>query len=159
MLTHAKYYLQAENDRNTHDGQLFIDILKRAFGADEVVMVGHHFVFEPKQSMEALDLTKLNEIPSADTVMFDHDIMREVFGERYYVRIMQDLAATPVEGRDKLLRDYYNQHYPLPLTVAPQPATPVTSADDWRDPPLSRALAVNRQQLLADATAEAFAGK
>jgi hypothetical protein len=108
MLTNSKYYLQAENDRNTRHGDLFIDIIKRAFGVDEVVMVGHHFVFEPKGSMEKLDLTKLNEIPSADTIMFDHDIMGEVFGE-HAVRVMQDLAAVPVERRDALLRDYLSQ--------------------------------------------------
>lgn len=143
-LTNAKYYLQAENDRNTHHGDLFVDILKRAFGLDEVVMVGHHFVFEPASAMAAQDLSKLNEIPSADTIMFDHDIMGEVFGESA-VRIMMDLAGTRVEMRDKLLRDYYNLRYPAQI-LAPQPSTPVTSEDDYRDPPLARALAVNRQQ-------------
>lgn len=104
MLQTSKYYLQAENDRNTHHGQLFVDLLKCVFGADEVVMVGHHFVFEPKASMEALDLTKLNEIPSADTIIFDHDIMREAFGP-IYLQLMKALAVLPVSdgARDALL--------------------------------------------------------
>lgn len=139
MLTKPKYYLQSENDRNTHHGSIFIDIIKRAFGADDVVMVGHHFVFEPAESMQKLDLTKLNEIPSADTILFDHDIMREVFGARDYIHIMQDLAAQPVETRDSLLREYYNHRYP----IAPQPSTPVTSADAERDPPLRTELDVS----------------
>lgn len=116
-LTNAKYYLQAENDRNTHHGSLFIDIIKRAFGVDEVVMVGHHFVFEPQTAMTALDLTQLNEIPSADTIIFDHDIMGSVFGARDSIRIMQDLASLPVALRDARLRDYLTQYYPIQPTA------------------------------------------
>lgn len=103
-LQTSKYWLQAENDRNTHHGQLFVDLLKCAFGADEVVMVGHHFVFEPKAAMTALDLTKLNEIPSADTICFDHDIMPAVFGPIAHP-LMKALAGLPVTDgqRDALL--------------------------------------------------------
>lgn len=104
-LVSAKYYLQAENDRNTHRGGLFIDLIKAAFGVNEVVMVGHHFVFEPTESMQKLDLTKLNEIPSADTMMFDHDIMLAVFGP-IAREIMPALAKLPVSSgaRDDLLQ-------------------------------------------------------
>lgn len=104
MLTNAKYYLQVENDRNTRRGALFIDLIKAAFGVDEVVMVGHHFVFEPTTAMQALDLAKLNEIPSADTLMFDHDIMGDVFGNMAEF-LMRQLASLPVTGgqRDNLL--------------------------------------------------------
>lgn len=105
VLDNAKYYLQAENDRNTHHGALFIEIVKRAFGISEVVMVGHHFVFEPQASMTALDLTKLNEIPSADTMLFDHPIMFAVFGEKDALTIMQACALVPVELRDDIIRD------------------------------------------------------
>lgn len=100
-----KYYLQAENDRNTHHGPLFIDLIKRAFGVDEVVMVGHHFVFEPKQNMESLDLTKLNEIPSADTLIFDHVIMKRVFGEQA-INVMIACVRKPVEERDAELASW-----------------------------------------------------
>lgn len=107
-LANAKYYLQAENDRNTHNGSLFIELIKAAFGVEEVVLVGHHFVFEPKASMEALDLKVLNEIPSVDTMIFDHDIMGVIFGgcARY---VMQHLAAFPVTGgeRDKELAECF----------------------------------------------------
>jgi len=103
MLEHAKYYLQSENERNTQHGMIFIDLIKRAFGVDEVVMVGHHFVFEPKDSMLKLDLTKLNEIPSADTILFDHDIMREVFGEKA-LPLMIECAKVPVAQRDLLIK-------------------------------------------------------
>ncbi len=97
-----KYWLQTENDRNVRHGQVFIDLLHRAFGPEEVIMVGHHFVFEPKDSMQALDLANLNEIPSADTLIFDHDIMGAVFGERA-IPIMGQLAAVPAERREEIL--------------------------------------------------------
>lgn len=102
-LQNPKYWLQAENDRNVHNGPIFIDLIKRAFGVDEVVMVGHHFVFEPQSSMTALDLTKLNEIPSADTLLFDHEIMGEVFGDRA-LAIMIECAQTSCDERDSVIR-------------------------------------------------------
>lgn len=104
-LQTSKYWLQAENDRNTHHGQVFIDLIRRAFGADEVVMVGHHFVFEPKGAMEALDLTKLNEIPSADTMIFDHDIMGAVFGDERAKALMVQCALTRPDERDALIAE------------------------------------------------------
>jgi hypothetical protein len=110
MITHAKYWLQAENDRNTHNGLNFIDIIKKAFGVNEVVMVGHHFVFEPTEAMKKLDLSQLNEIPSADTLIFDHDIMTAVFGADAKI-IMAQLSQLPVTGgaRDAKLREFINQ--------------------------------------------------
>lgn len=99
-----KYWLQAENDRNTHHGQIFIDLIKRAFRTDEVVMVGHHFVFEPEAAMKQLDLTQLNEIPSADTLLFDHEIMGAVFGEQA-VPLMIELAKVPCDSRDQIVAE------------------------------------------------------
>jgi hypothetical protein len=108
MLQTSKYWLQSENDRNTHHGQLFVDLLKVAFGADEVVMVGHHFVFEPQGAMAALDLTKLNEIPSADTIIFDHDIMGAVFGP-LALQVIRYLSQFPVSqgARDLALANCF----------------------------------------------------
>lgn len=108
-LQTSKYWLQSENDRNTHNGSLYIDIIREAFGVDEVVMVGHHFVFEPKAAMEKLDLTKLNEIPSADTVLFDHDIMGAVFGPVSSL-VIPTLAKLPVAGgaRDAKARELFD---------------------------------------------------
>lgn len=98
----SKYWLQFENDRNTHHGQIFIDLIKRAFRTDEVVMVGHHFVFEPQDAMQKLDLTQLNEIPSADTLLFDHDIMTAVFGADA-IPLMVEMAKIPCTARDDVI--------------------------------------------------------
>jgi hypothetical protein len=99
----SKYWLSYENDRNTHHGMIFIEIIKRAFRTDEVVMVGHHFVFEPESAMRKLNLRKLNEIPSADTMLFDHDIMTAVFGEGA-IPLMIEMAKVPCDKRDDIVR-------------------------------------------------------
>lgn len=103
VRTSTKYYLQAENDRNTRHGLLYMEMIKHAFGIDDTVMVGHHFVFAPTSRLQAGDLSGLNEIPSADTVLFDHDIQTRIFG-KYAVQVMQLLATHPVETRDDLAR-------------------------------------------------------
>lgn len=107
-----KYWLQFENDRNTHHGQIFIDLIKRAFRVDEVVMVGHHFVFEPQAAMQKLDLTQLNEIPSADTLLFDHDIMTAVFGADA-IPLMVEMARRPCSARDDVVRTALEKLPPL----------------------------------------------
>jgi hypothetical protein len=95
-----KNYIESEISRNKLSADLYERMLRKAFGNVEV-LVGHHFVFEDPVA----GLPSENEIPSADTVLFDHDIMTACFGEDA-VRIMQTLAATPVESRDTVLREY-----------------------------------------------------
>lgn len=131
MLVTQKYWLAWENERNVQHGPVFIELIRRAFAVDEVVMVGHHFVFEPKAAMQHLDLTKLNEIPSADTLLFDHEIMSEVFGPADAIDIMVALARLPAAKRDPYVRDRLAQLPPLVSrkAVAP-PAKPMT-ADPW----------------------------
>lgn len=107
------YFLQVENDRNTHNGLVFIEIIRRAFETDEVVMVGHHFVFEPAAAMKVLDLTKLNEIPSADTLIFCHPIMTAVFGADA-LPLMAHLSQVPSEERETILRAALAKLPPLP---------------------------------------------
>lgn len=98
-----KYYLQAENERNVAGHKTFEKLLKIAFGANEVVMVGHHFVLAPGG-----DITKgVNEIPSADTAIFDHVIMKRVFGKQA-INVMIACARKPVEERDAELTAWLN---------------------------------------------------
>jgi hypothetical protein len=92
-----KDYLEFENTRNKASAALFEHMLKIAFGECQV-MVGHHIGMEFQG-----DLQTENEIPSADTLIFDHDIMRKVFGDDA-VEFMQRLAAVPCNQRESLLR-------------------------------------------------------
>lgn len=97
----TKDYLGFEGRRNKTHAALYTELMKRAIdGADVSVIIGHHLTFEISGNLETE-----NEIPSADTLIFDHDLMKAVFGDRA-VGIMMHLAAVPCEARDELLGKY-----------------------------------------------------
>jgi hypothetical protein len=96
-----KDYLGYENERNKKNALLYQTILQRAWGKDLDVLVGHHICFEQNK-----DIKTENEIPSADTLMFDHEIMTKVFGDDAS-SIMASLARAPVETRDYVLSMHY----------------------------------------------------
>ena len=100
-----KQYLETEDERNRTHADLFTAMVQRAFGASNSVLVGHHICFE-----NAGDITTENEIPSADSLIFDHDIMRALFGDDA-ISLMQRLAATSCEARDRVLRDIYETRF------------------------------------------------
>lgn len=100
-----KKYIGDEIQRNKSSAHLFAAMVRIAFGKDDPVMVGHHIGFEIGN-----DLDTENEIPSADTLIFDHDIMGAVFGDKA-IETMQALAAIPVAKRDaELLRRFLAIH-------------------------------------------------
>ena len=96
-----KDWLTSENARNKKFADLYVAIMKKAFGNSPEVLIGHHLTFELNG-----DLETENEIASADCLMFDHYIMTQVFGDQA-VSIMQHLAATPCDSRDDVLRAYW----------------------------------------------------
>lgn len=99
-----KDYLGFENARNKAHAAVYADLMRRAFAGDDqascAVLIGHHLTFELGG-----DLDTENEIPSADCLMFDHDIMYKVFGPNA-LSIMQHLATVPVEKRDDMLKHF-----------------------------------------------------
>ncbi len=103
-----KDYLGSENARNKQHAALYTAMMKAAFGSNAAVLIGHHLTFELNG-----DIATENEIPSADTMIFDHDVMGAIFGARS-IAIMQELAATPVEQRDALLACYWNSRAACP---------------------------------------------
>jgi hypothetical protein len=96
-----KDYLGAENARNKRNASLYERLLKRAIGENVAVLVGHHITFEIGG-----DLSTENEIPSADCLMFDHDIMTAVFGDRA-IPIMHELVHLTCDERDALLAKHF----------------------------------------------------
>lgn len=109
-----KYYLQAENDRNVKSHAIFERLLKLAFGENEVVLTGHHFVIAPNG-----DITQgVNELPSADTIIFDHTIMSRVFGAGA-INVMIACARKPVEERDTELEKWLNTERPVVAVAVP----------------------------------------
>ncbi len=94
-----KEYLTYEDQRNKDHKYLYSSILKAAFG--NVAVIGHHLCFNTTDD-------ELNEIPSADCMMFDHDVMKRVFPDTY-LDVMTQLALSPVETRDALLQLFFDK--------------------------------------------------
>lgn len=98
MANAIKDYLGYENARNRQHADLYQALVQIAYGADCDVLTGHHVTFEKHG-----DISTENEIPSADTLIFDHEIMGRVFGENA-IPLMQKLAAVPCDQRDDMVR-------------------------------------------------------
>lgn len=101
-----KDYLEYENKRNKSNSRLYIDIMKCALGEGWDVLVGHHILYQ-----FGGDVTTENEVPAADTLMFDHDIMRAVFGGKC-IEIMQELVCLTCDERDEELANKFYAAYP-----------------------------------------------
>lgn len=95
-----------ENDRNALSKELFKDVFKEVFGADESI-IGHHliYVIEDKRT-DGFTYQIVQELPSADTLLFDHGCMQKVFGN-CYKDVLMKLACEPAETRDKLFAELY----------------------------------------------------
>lgn len=101
-----------ENDRNAEGNQLFKDIIREAFGVTDVI-IGHHLVYE-KQDLRGDGFTYqvIEEIPSADALIFDHDVAQKIWGEKWLGNLIT-LASEPCATRDKVLSAlYYNRPKP-----------------------------------------------
>jgi len=95
-----------ENDRNAEHADLFKDIIREAFGVTDVI-VAHHLVYVVTEKRDGFDYTIVEEIPSADSLIFDHDIAKKLWGAERYKEVLAALAVEPVETRDDLLRKLY----------------------------------------------------
>ena len=98
-----KDYLSYENARNKQHAALYERLMRIALKSEGTVsiLIGHHLCFEIDGKLETE-----NEIPSADCLMFDHDIMFAAFGEDKAIQIMRDLATVESGMRDNLLAAY-----------------------------------------------------
>lgn len=93
-----KPWIQMEGKRNRDNAMLYVTLITRAYGVEFEMFIGHHLAYKNQH----MATTTLDEIPSADTLLFDHDIMTAVFGQRA-IAIMQMLAAKPCGERERLL--------------------------------------------------------
>lgn len=93
-----KTYLEWENERNRKSHKLFTDILKEAFG-DDGILIAHHLCFGGNEDSP-------NEIPSADCLIFDHEVMFKVFG-RKFTDVLVELALLPADQRDEALATFF----------------------------------------------------
>lgn len=97
-----KDYLLSENTRNRNNHKLYEAILREAFGKEDSVLVAHHLTFDGSSEPD--------EIPSADTMIFDHDIAQRIWPNTYKENLAE-LATLPCDERDARLEElFYNRH-------------------------------------------------
>lgn len=94
-----------ENDRNAESGELFKAIIRECFGVSDVI-IAHHLVYVTEEMRDGFAYQVVEEIPSADCLIFDHDIAEKVWGPNFK-EVLVKLALEPVATRDKLLHKLY----------------------------------------------------
>lgn len=96
-----KDYLSSENERNVRNKHIYERMLQIAFPENKALLIAHH--------LNVGDGSSVMEIPSADTLIFCHDIMEKVFGVNFMV-IIEKLARTPTQNRDALLETHLRMY-------------------------------------------------
>lgn len=94
-----------ENDRNAEYNELYKAIIREAFGVTDVI-IAHHLVYVTTEVRDGFTYQVIEEIPSADTLIFDHDIAKRLWKRDYLINLKR-LAAEPCETRDNLLQHLY----------------------------------------------------
>jgi hypothetical protein len=95
-----------ENDRNSQSSDLFKAIIREAYGVKDVICA-HHLVYVRDEKREdGFDYQVVQEVPSADTLIFDHDVAKTIWGDKWQERLIR-LALEPVATRDNLLAELY----------------------------------------------------
>lgn len=77
---------------------LYEAILKEALPGTSLVVASHHIFFKRDGVTD--------ELPAADTLIFDHDIAKKIWGEKY-LEVLASLAIEPAEARDALLHQLF----------------------------------------------------
>lgn len=100
--TGIKFEGPYENDRNSENADIYKAIIREAYGVSDVIC-GHHLVYQVEDKREdGFTYTFVEEIPSADTLIFDHDVAKKIWGANYKT-ILVSLALEPIATRDQLL--------------------------------------------------------
>lgn len=97
----TKDYLGSEQQRNKKYAVLYTEMLQMAYGTENAVLIGHHICFEHNNEIETE-----NEIPAADTLIFDHDLMKRIFGSMFRI-VLRDCADVPCTERDEVLLKHF----------------------------------------------------
>lgn len=96
-----------ENDRNVENAKLYKSIIREVFGVTDVI-IGHHLVYEvAEKRSDNFTYQIVEEIPSADALIFCHDVAKKLWGVQYKM-ILARLAIEPEASRDALLQSFYN---------------------------------------------------
>ena len=102
-----------ENGRNRAGKEIFSAIIREAYKVEDVIC-GHHIIYEAAQKgSNGFVYHDPQEIPSADALIFNHDVAKVIWGKDYYLAALRRLAVEPVETRDALLQRMYNNRNTL----------------------------------------------
>jgi hypothetical protein len=113
-------YLADEATRNHKSVKLFADMLRVAYPEHKVdILIGHHICFMFNDDFDTMD-----EIPAADSLIFDPELMGRVFGSRAKY-IMARLAVLSIAERDSALSQYFYEAHPSTAVLINQYAPPV----------------------------------
>lgn len=91
-------FVRYEVDRNHRAKTVFQALLRRAYGPGSTVIISHHLTVMCSKGV-------VHEIPSADTILFDHDIMHKVFGTEAPSKMVV-LAKLPPHRREDKVKDW-----------------------------------------------------
>jgi hypothetical protein len=98
---------QYENDRNAESRDLFKAVIREAYGVQDVIVAHHLTYVKSEKRVDGFDYEIVEEIPSADALIFDHAVAKKIFGDRY-LAVLVKLAMEPCETRDKLYAGFYS---------------------------------------------------
>lgn len=112
MRPNAKF-LGGEGKRNRHNAGLFCQMLFQAWGDCDVI-VGHHINFLFDKNLETED-----EIPAADTLLFDHAIMGCLFGDKM-PDVLAHIAVLGPYARERYVAQRFNELYPERAVTIPE---------------------------------------
>jgi hypothetical protein len=99
-------FLKDEGKRNRANADLFRVMLCIAWGEDCEIIVGHHINFQFDKDFNTED-----EIPAADTLLFDHEIMHAVFGDKA-LGIMRTIATLAPYEREEYVGAVLRKEHP-----------------------------------------------
>ncbi len=93
-----------ENCRNAIGSDLFKRVLREVYNVQDVI-IAHHLVYvKTERHADGFEYQIVEEVPSADTLIFDHEIARKLFGGSFRNQLCK-LACEPVETRDALFAE------------------------------------------------------
>lgn len=98
---------QYENDRNAEASDCFKAVIREAYGVQDVICA-HHLVYVKEEThKDGFKYQIVEEIPSADALIFDHDVAKKIWGADWQ-GCLTKLALEPTESRDALFTSMYN---------------------------------------------------
>lgn len=95
-----------ENQRNRDHSDLYKAIIRECFGVTDVI-IAHHLTYVLSYMENGFSYEVVEEIPSADCLIFDHEIAQRIWGDGFKT-ILKRLAVEPTETRDTLLQQLWN---------------------------------------------------